>query len=320
MRKVLIIQPIHDSGLDVLRRRTDVTYEIVGDLGEDRLKERAKDADGIIIRTARLGAAVIDAATNLRIVSRHGVGYDNIDVDALNRNRVPLTVIGDVNSVAVAEHTVYMMLALARRALVYDRAVRTGDFEMRETCATTELWRKQVLIVGFGRIGRKVALRCRAFDMEVLVYDPYVSRTAVERSGCRWVDELRDGLAEADHVTLHAPLTVETRHLIGADELRAMKPAAFLINVARGGLVDEEALQRALASGEIAGAGLDTFVDEPPAPNHPLFRHDTVLLSPHSAALTSECAARMAIAAARNVLDGLDGKPDAELVVNKEVL
>lgn len=320
MQKVLIIEPIAAAGLEVLGRRTDVAYEIVTGVVGERLKDAVADADGIIVRRATLGAEVIDAAARLRIVSRHGVGYETIDVDALTRRGIPLTLVGDANAVAVAEHTIYLMLALARRGLAYDRAVRDGGFDIRESGSTVELWRKTVLVVGFGRIGREVAARCRAFGMEVVVYDPYVPADAAGRSGCKWIDELDGGLAEADFVTLHAPLTDETRHLIGAPELRAMKSTAFLINAARGGIVDQGALNAALASGDIAGAGLDAFADEPPAPDEPLLRRDNVVLSPHAAALTRECADRMAIVCAQNVLAGLDGTLDASLVVNPEVL
>ncbi|MFQ6018410.1 MAG: hydroxyacid dehydrogenase [Kiloniellaceae bacterium] len=320
MKKVLIIQPIHEAGLNVLRREADLAYEVVTDLAGDHLKAKVKDADAIIVRTARLGAEAIEAARKLRIVSRHGVGYDNVDVAALTRRRIPLTVIGDVNAVTVAEHALYMMLTLARRGLGYDRAVRAGHFDIRETWATAELWRKKALILGLGRIGREVARRCRGFDMEVLVYDPYIPRQAVANAGLRRVEALRAGLGDADYVTLHLPLTEETRNLIGRAELAAMKPTAFLVNTARGGVVDEGALQWALRSGEIAGAGLDTFVDEPPKPDDPLLQLDNVVLSPHCASLTAECAARMAIAAAENVVRGLEGKPDARLVVNQAVL
>ena len=320
MKKVVVAQPIHDEGLDLLRARDDVAVSVIDDADDRSLRAHLVEAAGVILRNDRLDAGMLAAAPKLEVVSRHGVGFEKIDVAALTRRGVPLTVVGDVNAVAVAEHTLYLMLAVARKALALDRAVRAGRFAERDEIASTELWRKTLLVVGFGRIGRRVAALGRAFEMTVLVYDPLVAADEIAAAGCRPVADFRDALPDADVVSLHLPLTEGTAGLIGAVELAAMKPTAILINAARGGLVDEAALHRALVEGGIGGAGLDTFAHEPPGPDNPLLALANVVLSPHSASLTEECRRRMAIACARNVLDAFDGTLDAAVVVNPETL
>ncbi len=320
MRKVLVVQPIHDVGLDLLRARDDVAVSMVDDPGDEALRAHLAEAEGVIVRNDRVDADMLAVARKLKVVARHGVGFDNVDVAALTRRGIPLAVVGDVNAVAVAEHTLYLMLAVARKGFALDRAVRAARFAERDVIASTELWRKTVLIVGYGRIGRRVAALCRAFEMTVLVHDPLVAAAEIDAAGCRPAADFHDALPEADFVSLHAPLTGETANLIGGAELGAMKPTAILINAARGGLVDEAALHRALVDGAIGGAGLDTFAQEPPGPDNPLLALDNVVLSPHSASLTEECRRRMAIACAQHVLDAFDGKLDPAVVVNPETL
>ena len=209
---------------------------------------------------------------------------------------------------------------MSKRCAAHDRAVRTGNWAIRNNFAAVELAGRTLLILGFGRIGREVARRALAFDLTVLVYDPYVGAAAVAAAGGRKIEDWRTALGEADVVSLHLPRTPETEGAIGAAELAAMRPGAFLINAARGGLVDEAALAAALRDKAIGGAGLDTFDAEPPSPDNPLLALDTVIVSPHCAGLTDECAARMGVAAARNALDGIDGRLDPALVVNRDVL
>ena len=280
----------------------------------------APTADAIIVRTTKLTAAAIDSAPKLKIVSRHGVGYDNVDMAALDRRRIPLTLVGNVNALSVAEHTLFMMLTLAKRGVAYDRATRNGDWKLRDSFGATELAGKTLLLLGFGRIGREVARRAQAFGVTVLAYDPYVRDAAMFAARVQPVSKLAEAFPQADFISVHLPMTPETRGIIGARELATMRKTAIVISTARGGLVDEVALADALRSGQIRAAGLDVFVDEPPAPNDPLLKLDNLLLSPHIAGLTEECAMRMAEVSARNALDGLDGKVDPALVVNKHVL
>jgi D-3-phosphoglycerate dehydrogenase / 2-oxoglutarate reductase len=320
MAKVLIIQPFHEDGMALLRARDDITFEIVDGASEAELAEKIRDADAATVRTATLPAAVIDRAERLKVVSRHGVGYDNVDVAALTRRGIPLAIAADANATAVAEHTLFFMLALAKQALRHDRAVREGRWDVRNRFETVDLMGRRVLVLGYGRIGREVAKRCAAFGMRVSVYDPYVQANLIEADGYRSVPDFQTALPETDVLTLHMPLAGESRRLIGAAELSALPSHALVINAARGGIVDEDALHAALTSDAIAGAGIDVLEQEPPPENHPLLALDNVILSPHTAGMSKEAALRMAVTTARNALAGVDGKLDPSMIVNREVL
>jgi len=318
---VLIAGPIHADGMAVLEGREGVTVEVLTAPDAAALTERLAAADALLIRTAPLPPAAVEAAPRLKVVARHGVGYDNVPVEALNARRIPLAIVGNVNAQTVAEHTLFLMLTLAKRGAVRDRAVRDGQWDAaRAGGGTWELAGRTLLLVGFGRIGREVARRVRAFDMAVQAYDPFVVREEMAGLGVEKAEDWRAALPGADVVSLHVPRTPETENMIGAAELRAMKPTAVVINAARGGLIDETALADALESGDVAGAGLDTLDSEPPGPGHPLLALDSVVFSPHSAALTEECLARMGVSAAENILAGLDGRLDPALVVNRDAL
>jgi len=320
VQSILIIGRIHEAGLDILRARPGVSFEIMASPAESDILALAPTADAIIVRTTKLTAAAIDSAPKLKIVSRHGVGYDNVDMAALDRRRIPLTLVGNVNALPVAEHTLFMMLTIAKRGIAHDRATRNGDWKIRDSFGGTELAGKTLLLLGFGRIGREVARRAQVFGMTVLSYDPYVRDAAMFAARVQPVTKLAEALPQADFISVHLPLTAETKAIIGPQQFAAMKKSAIVISTARGGLIDEAALAEALRSGQIRAAGLDVFVDEPPAPNDPLLKLDNLLLSPHTAGLTEECAMRMAEVSARNALAGLDGKVDPEFVVNKHVL
>jgi D-3-phosphoglycerate dehydrogenase len=263
-------------------------------------------------------ANVIAKAGRLKIVSRHGVGYDAVDVEALNRRGIPLAVVGDVNTRSVAEHTLTLMLALAKRTLAYDAAVRDGDWGFRNSLEAIELNGRTLLVIGFGRIGRAVGALATAFGMRVLAYDPLLSASAIEAAGAEAAKRLDDALGEADVVTIHMPGNGRT--LLGAAELARLKPTALIINTARGGIVDEAALAAALAQGRLGGAALDVFASEPPAADQPLAKSARTVLTPHAAALTQEGAARMSFDAARNIIEFFAGRIDPKLVVNAEAI
>ena len=321
MPRILIIGAFHADGMKLFEARPEIALEITDGSDQAELAERIKAADAVTIRTALLPAAVIGRAERLKVVSRHGVGYDNIDVEALTRRRIPLAIAADANTTAVAEHTLYFMLALAKQGLAYDRATRENRWAVRNSLEAVDLLGRRVLVMGFGRIGREVARRCAAFGMQVSVYDPYVQANIIEQSGdYRSIPDFEAALPETDILTVHMPLGAESRSLIGANELAALPPHAFVINAARGGIIDEQALYDALTSGTIAGAALDVFDQEPPPEDHPLFALPNVILTPHSAGLSKEAAIRMAISTARNALAGIDGKLDPSMVVNREVL
>jgi D-3-phosphoglycerate dehydrogenase len=273
-------------------------------------------ADGLVIRTQPLSAATIADAARLKIVSRHGVGYDSVDVAALNKRRIPLCVVGDVNSLSVAEHAMMLILACAKQAIRADRSVRTGPWGWRNRLEAREITGKNLLIVGFGRSGRHLARMAEGFGMEIRAFDPFLSASGWPETIVSPVAELADGLAWADVVSVNVPKS--GRPILGAEEFAHLKPGAIVVNTARGGIVDETALASALAGGRVAAAGLDVFDDEPPAKDHPLLAFDQVLLSPHIAGLTRQAAERMAAASVQNVIDFFAGRLDPDLIVNRD--
>lgn len=317
--QIAIFGKINEAGIERLQAANRFTLIERPDHADDRLAVAAR-ADAIIVRMTKIDEELIDAAPNLAFVARHGVGYDTVDVEALTRRGIPLALTGDVNSGAVAEHTLALMLALAKRIPVYDDAVRTGQFSIRDSFSACELEGHNVLVVGFGRIGRKVAKLCDAFGMAVLVADPFVDAGAIETLGYRLAGDLDSALEQADFVSIHVPKGPDTVHLIGKAQIARMRRGAFLINVARGGLVDEAALLAALDADQIGGAALDVFEIEPPPGDSPLLKHPAMVLTPHSAAFTRQCSARMALACADNVIAFASDRVDPELVVNPETL
>lgn len=318
MKKVLVIQPLHQAALRLLEEREDVAFEVVTDFSADNLLGRVMDADAITIRDAPLPTEVLEAAPRLKVISRHGVGYDNIPVDYCTSRQLPVTVVGDVNANAVAEQTMCLMLAAARAGIALDYAVRRGDFAARARILGVELRGRRLLILGFGRIGRLVAARALAFGMQVSVFDPYAKGDAA--AGVVFVDDLDENLATADVVSLHIPLVDGNRNFLDQRRLMLLPRGAIVINTARGGLVDEDALLAAMACGHIRAAGLDTFAKEPVPANHPMLQERNIVLSPHSAALTEEALLAMGLATVRNVLAGLDGTLDPAFVVNPSTL
>lgn len=318
MPHVLVAGKLHPSGIALLDAAPGVTYDHVEEVSEASYAPLIDRADGLVIRTQPLSAETVAAAKRLRIVSRHGVGYDAVHLPSLNQRGIALAIVGDVNSVSVAEHAMMLLLAAAKRGVRGDRAVREGNWNWRNRLEAIDLAGKRLLIIGYGRIGRHLARRAEAFGMEVRAFDPYLAANGWPQGPVGAVDRLEEGLAWADAVSLHIPKTDGA--LIGAAELAAMKPTAILINTARGGVVDEQALVAALTEGRLAAAGLDVFESEPPARDNPLFALDQVVLSPHIAGLTAECGERMAIASVQNVLDFFDRRIDPTLVVNGAAL
>lgn len=316
MSKIVITDPVQPAVLEVLARRPDVLMELaVGTRSEGELAGRVADADAILVGLAPITAKVIEAAPKLKVVSRRGVGYDNVDLAALRRRQIPLAIVGTANASSVAEHTLFFILALAKQAMAYDLATRNGNWGFRESGSAVDVLDKTLFLAGFGRVGQAVAERATAFGMKILVYDPLVSPQLRRNAPVQFVESLREGLTACDFLSVHVPLTPETRDLIGAEELALMKPGAFVISTARGGIVNEAALVDALSGGRLRGAGLDVFVEEPLPAGHPLAKLDNVILSPHTAALTRECAARMDRVAAQNCLDAIDGRLNPAFVV-----
>lgn len=314
MTHILVVGSLHPDAVALLDAAPGITYELTDGATEDCYAHRIADADALLIRTQPLTAGTIAKAEKLKIVSRHGVGYDAVDVAALTARGIPLCIVGDINSGGVAEHAMMMLLACVKHVIRSDAAVRNGNWAWRNTLEAGELTGKNLLIVGYGRIGRRLAGFARGFDMTVRAYDPYLAAKGWPEGDVAKVDDLDEGLAWADAISLHAPRS--DAPLIGARELGLMKPTAVLVNTSRGGSVDETALADALRTGRIRAAGIDVFDTEPPAPDHPLFGLDNVLLSPHIAGLTAEGSARLGEHSFKNIMDYFAGRLDPALVVN----
>ena len=308
MKKILVIQPIHEEGISLLKDNSNFEYEVVDNVDTEFLKSKIKDCDGISIRTAKLSGEVIEAANNLKIISRHGVGYDNIDLEVSKKKDITLAITATANAVAVAEHVMFMILNISKRGSMYDDTVKSGKFNERNKLPkTVELWNKNILIAGFGRIGQALIKRCLGFEMNVFVFDPFVSKEFIEKRGGTKVDNLSETSKDMDAMSLHIPLNDETKNIINYELLKSMKKNCIIINAARGGIVNEVDLDRALNENLIFGAGLDVFETEPPAENNPLLKNKKVFLSPHTAAFTEECMTRMGKETIQNIFDFFDG-------------
>lgn len=316
MFNVVCVGTFHQKGIALLESRSDLlNFDILTDLSASGIAQGVRGADAIIIRTSPLPADTLALASKLKIVSRHGVGTDNIDVAYLSSRKIPVAIAIDSNVGSVAEHTLMMILALAKDALAGDSATRSGRFDWRDRRTASDVMGKTVLILGFGRIGQRVAVLCQAFGMRILVFDPYLPECPVPN--VEMVSDFHEKLQDADFLCLHLPSTPETMHIIGASELAQLKPGAFVINCARGGIIDEDALCDSLENGHLGGAGLDVFCKEPPTITDRLFRQEKILFSPHNAALTEECAIRMATQAVQNVIDCLENRLQPRVVINR---
>lgn len=319
-KKVLMVQGLHEEGQKLLLQREDIEPITIMSANEDEILEAAKEVHGITVRTANITRKIIENSKNLQVISRHGVGYDSIDVDALNDCGVPLAIAAHSNMISVAEHAMFMLLALSKNVFYYDQFARKADWTTRWDIRAWDVAEKKLLVIGFGRIGSRLVKRALAFDMKVFVYDPYVDELEIKKSGANHVNNYLDILHEMDAVSLHCPKNEETTNMFSENEFKIMKESAFLINCARGGIINEVALLDALKSNKIRAAGLDVYDDEPSTSSNPLFSLDNILLSPHIAGVTQEATIRMSKQAVQNVLDVFDDKVDPEVIINKNVL
>jgi D-3-phosphoglycerate dehydrogenase len=318
--RVLISKALAPAGWSILKARDDVeAIPYAPSIAAPELHAQLRDIDGIVLSLTRFGAAELAAAPRMKVVARIGVGFDTVDVPALTARKIPLMTVGLANAPSVAEQAFSFMFALAKRNAQHNEAVRAGTWRDSLTTYPVDFLNKTILIVGFGRIGTRVAKRALAFEMRVVVYDPYVPAQVLKAAGCEPVSNLDAGVAAADFVTVHCPRNAETIGMFNAARLARMKPTAYLVNTARGGIVDEAALCAALASNQIAGAGIDVFEREPAPVDHPLLKQPNAIVSPHIAGVTVESLDRMAVAAIENTLSVLDGKPIRENAVNPEV-
>ena len=316
MQKVLIIKKIHDSGIKLLDSRKDFSYEIVEDPVTSILINKVQDCDAISLKTSKFGSDLINAANKLKIISRHGVGHNNVDLETVKKKKIILSITTNSNATSVAEHVFFMMLSISRGADTYDKTVKEGKFLNRKNLELSkELWNKNILIAGFGRVGKNLIKKCIGFDMNIFVYDPFVDKKIIDGLGGKKIDNFQDTIQKMDYVSLHMPLTNKTKNLINIKVLSSMKKNSIIINASRGGIINEMDLNEALNKGMIFGAGLDVFEKEPPSPNNPLLKNKKVLLSPHSATFTEECNERMSKETIQNIIDFFENKLDKSKIV-----
>ncbi|MGB3044657.1 MAG: hydroxyacid dehydrogenase [Xanthobacteraceae bacterium] len=323
-KKLLITESMSEHGWKLFKDRGDIEAIEFPNMIPQKdfvalLAEHAP-VHGVALGATAFGDNELDASQDMKVVARIGVGFDAINVPALSKRKVPLMVAGTANSPSVAEQAIFMMMTLAKRGVELHALVKDGKWATRLGLLPFDLYGKTLLIVGFGRIGTRTAKRCLAMEMTVLVYDPYKSAEEIRTAGCEPVDDLDKALPRADFISLHCPKTPETVGLINAARLKLMKPTAYLVNTARGGIVVEAALYDALTSSQLAGAGLDVFEQEPPPLGHALFALPNVVIAPHVAGVTREALDRMGEQTARNILSALDGDAIRQNVINQDVL
>ena len=319
-RKVMLPHTMHKQGVDIIRAREDIETVIYpAGIGQADLLPQLSDCVGIALSGTPFKQTEMDASPAMQVVARIGVGFDAVEIPALTARRMPLMVVGTANSTSVAEQAFNLMIALAKKNVAMDRLVKGDKWTERHSVLPMELSGKTVLIIGFGRIGTRSARRCLGFDMNVLIFDPYVDQATIAAAGCEFVSNLDTALPRADFVSIHCPKSPPTIGLINAARLALMKKGAFLVNTARGGIIDEPALYDALKSGHIGGAGLDVFDMEPTPVSNSLLTLDNVIASPHIAGVTVESIAAMAVMTAQNILGMLDGTPNKGNAVNPEV-
>ena len=317
MFKIGIIQKIHDDGLELLDANKNFEYEVIDDLSEENLLKKIHLYDGVTLRVSKLSNDLLSKATKLKIISRHGVGYDNVDTSYLKQKNITLLITATANAIAVSEHVFYLMLTISKNFLNLDNEVRIGNFNNNmNKFKTFELHNKEILIAGFGRIGKNLIKKCLAFNMNVKVYDPFVEEKIVNDMGGKKVDNFDEALKTLDFLSLHMPLNKNTRDLINLKKMKTMKNTSVIINTARGGIINETDLNQAVNEKIILGAGLDVFSNEPINLNSPLLKNKRIILSPHTAALTNECKIRMGKETAQNIIDFFEKKVKKNMLVN----
>lgn len=310
MKKILYIQPVHESGMNRLAGKFDVI--VAPDPSRETIERLIVDADAVVTRLTPIDKELIALGRKLKAIARHGIGVDNIDVNAAADRNIAVLTTGDANSLSVAEHVIFAIGSLFRNIPWLDRQMRRGHWASRDRTGAGEIGGKTLGIIGMGNIGTHLArIAIHGFRMNVLFYDPFASREAVEAAetlGCERLPELDELVKRVDVLTVHVPLNSHTKHLIDERRLQLMKPGAFVVNFARGGIVQEDALYRALAEEKLAGAALDVFEQEPPDGGNPLLQLENVILSPHCAYYTEDSRVRMSLALAEGIEDVLEGR------------
>ena len=316
MYKIGIIQKIHDKGLELLDAHRDFEYEIIDDVSEENLLKKIHLYDAVSLRVSKLSNNLLSKATKLKVISRHGVGYDNVDTSYLKQNNITLLITATANAIAVSEHVFYLMLTISKNFLNLDNEVRIGNFKSNiNKFETFELHNKEILIAGFGRIGKNLIKKCLGFDMKVKVFDPFVDSKTISNMGGEKVNNFDEALKTLDFLSVHMPLNKETKDLITLNKMKTMKKTSVIINTARGGIVNETDLNQALNEKTILAAGLDVFSNEPINLDNPLLKNKRIIMSPHTAALTNECKIRMGKETAQNIIDFFEKKVNNNMLV-----
>ncbi len=306
MMKFVMTQAVCPEGLELLKGRAD--WYVADNGNPHEYLDKMRDADALIVRIASCDGKVIENSPNLKVIGRTGVGYDSVDVVKATEMGIPVVLTPGANTRSVAEHAVAMMFALAKNFYEAQTEMAKGNWKIRDAKKASELEWKTVGIVGFGNIGKATGRLCEAIGMKLVAYDPVLSQEQVEALGATYCASLDELLPQSDFVSIHVPLVRETENLISRRELGLMKRTAFIINCSRGGIINEVDLVDALKEGRIAGAGLDVYCEEPPAPGNPLFGCPGLLLSPHSAAQTREAVIKMAKMCVEGCLAVCEGK------------
>ena len=311
MYKIGIIDTMKDKGIELLMNYKNFDCEIVTDLSRENLLLKLPEFDGITLRRGKIDREILNKCDKLKVIARHGVGYDSVDTKCLKEKGITLLVAHNSTSTSPAEHIMFMIMNIYKGVSMFDAMVRGGDFVKAihlNIEKNFELFNKIILITGFGRIGKKLIKKCLGFDMKVLVFDPYVDDATITSFGGAKVTTLEEGLKKADILSLSLPLNSETKNFITLKEMKLMKKSSIIINAARGGVVNEEDLNNALDNNIIAFAGIDVFEKEPPEITNPLITNKKVVLSPHAATFTKEGLENMAIETAQNVIDFFENK------------
>ena len=319
MFKIGIIDKMNNKGIDLLKSNKDFSVDLITDLSRENLLKVLPKYDGVTLRRGVLDSEILTNCKNLKVIARHGVGYDNVDTKYCKENNITLLITHDSTSTSPSEHIMFMILNIYKGREMFDRMVRDGKFSEAihlDIDDNFEIFDKKILIVGFGRIGKKLIKKCLGFDMQVYVYDPYVDEGTIKSLGGKKITQLESGLKDADIVSMSVPLNKDTKNMIASNQISLMKKNAIIINVSRGGVVNEKDLNDALDRNIISFAGLDVFEKEPPNLDNPILKNKRILLSPHSATFTKECLENMSLETAQNIIDFFYGKIEKVKIVN----
>ena len=307
VKKILILGTIADAGLSLLKAKKNL--QLVQLLGKEATDEKQitrhlKDSNALLVRTQTIKADWLDNAPALEIISRHGVGLDNLPLESIQKKKIHLQTVGNVNSIAVAEHTISLMLVCAKKTLQYFEKAKKGNWEIRDSGQSTEFYDKNLLLLGCGKVGSQILKRLLGFSMHFFVYDPYLTKKQIEIHKAKKISKLDATIfSKADFILLCCPKTKETINIIKAKQLAQMKKTAILINTARGGLIDEEALFVALKEKKLAFAGLDVLSEEPLKKTNKLCQLENIIITPHSASKTTESIVKTSVRAVENILE-----------------